>query len=196
MKKKIAILILISVFALQALPVSPACAAPAARRIALLPVAATAPAREFPGVEAKIAATLAAWFRTPLPSFVKTYEIIPADQIETALRPDGALNPRKPDLQRLRQLAAQLDADLVLGVIVTDLSEHLGRNQEGDIILRTDLAMRLVGYRADRGSLIDIKDREDYFDSWSAGGEAANLAGVLTERLLTKAAGGREFWPR
>lgn len=195
MKKNLA-LALVLAFALLALPGSPVCAAAEARRIVLLPVAAAVEVRAFPAVESKVAATLAAWFRTPLPSFVKTYEIIPAAEIKAALPPDSALDPRRPDLPRLRQIAAKLDADLVLGVIVTDLGEFLVRNREGDILLRTDLAMRLVGYRADSDSLIDIKDREDYFDNWSPGGEAANLAGVLTERLLTKAAGGREFWPR
>ena len=194
MKKCLAFALILA-FALLALPRSPACAAAEARRIAILPVAATVETRELPAVEAKVAATLAAWFRTPLPSFVKVYEIIPAAEIKAALQPDGALDPRKPDLPRLRQLAAKLDADLVLGVIVTDLDEFLLRNREGDIILKTDLAIRLVGYRADRDGIIDIKNREDYFDAWSACGEAVNLAGVLTERLLTKAAGGRQFWP-
>lgn len=195
MKKSLA-LVLVVVFAFLALPDSPVCAAAEARRIAILPVAATAETREFPAVEAKVAATLAAWFRTPLPSFAKTYEIIPPAEIKAALPPDGVIDPRRPDLPRLRQLAAKLDADLVLGIIVTDLGEYFVRSREGDLMLRTDLAMHLVGYRADSDSLIDIKDREDYSDDWSADGEAVNLAGVLTERLLTKAAGGRQFWPR
>jgi len=190
------VLSLVLAFALQALPVSPVCAAPEARRIALLPVAASAPFRELPAVEAKVAATLTAWFRTPLPSFVKTYQIIPAAEIKAALQQGGALDPRKPDLPRLRQLALKLDADLVLGVIVTDLGEYTVTNPWSVMQLKTDLAMRLIGYRADRDALIDIKDREDYYGDWSARGEAVNLAGVLAERLLTQAAGGREFWPR
>jgi hypothetical protein len=194
MKKNLALALILAVV-LLAPPGSPTCAAAESRRIAILPVAAVE-AREIPAVEAKIAATLAAWFHTPLPSFVKTYEIIPAAEIKAALQPDGALDPRKPDLPRLRQLAVKLNADLVLGVIVTDLGEYLIRGREGDLKLRTDLAMRLVGYRADRDSTIDLKGREDYFDDWSPGGEAENLAAVLAERLLTKAAGGREFWPR
>ncbi|MDR7867388.1 MAG: hypothetical protein RIN56_11265 [Sporomusaceae bacterium] len=195
MKKTLALALTLA-FALLTLPDSPACAAAEARRIAILPVAATVENRELPAVEAKVAATLAAWFRTPLPSFVKVYEIIPAAEIKAASPPDGILDPRKPDLPRLRQLALKLDADLILGVIVTDLGEYTVNNPWSGLQLKTDLAMRLVGYRADRGSFIDIKDREDYFDDWSARGEAANLAGALTERLLTKAAGGREFWPR
>ncbi len=194
MKKILALAFLIS-FALPALPDTPVCAAAEARRIVLLPVAATVEARELPAVEAKVAATMAAWFRTPLPSFVKVYEIIPAAEIKAALPAGGAFDPRRPDPSRLRQLAVKLDADLVLGIIVTDLGEYHFRTREGDLRLRTDLAMRLVGYREDNVSLIDIKDREDYFADWSADGEAVNLAAVLTERLLTKAAGGREFWP-
>lgn len=195
MKKILALAFIIS-FALMALPDSPVCAAAEARRIVLLPVAATVETRELPAVEAKVAAAMAAWFRTPLPSFVKVYEIIPAAEIKAALPADGAFDPRRPDLSRLRQLAAKLDADLVLGIIITDLGEYHFRTREGDLRLRTDLAMRLVGYKADSQHTIDLASREDYYDDWSAGGEAVNLAAVLTERLLAKAAGGREFWPR
>lgn len=194
MKKNLA-LALILAFVLLALPGSPVYAAAEARRIAILPVVATAPSRELPAVEAKVAATMAAWFRTPLPSFVKVYEIVPAAEIKAALPADGAFDPRRPDLSRLRQLAAKLDADLVLGIIITDLGEYHSRTREGDLRLRTDLAMRLVGYKADSQRTIDLAGREDYYDDWSAGGEAVSLAAVLTERLLAKAAGGREFWP-
>ncbi|MDT8902096.1 hypothetical protein [Anaeroselena agilis] len=190
------VLILLLAFALLTPLGSPVCAAGDARRIALLPVAATAKARELPAVKARITATIAAWFHTPLPSFVKKYEIIPAAEITAALPPNGALDPRRPDLAGLGQLAAKLDADLILGFIITDLGEYQLRNLEGDLKLRTDLEMRLIGFKADSGKIIDIKGREDYFDDWAADGEAENLAAVLTERLLVKAAGGREFWPR
>lgn len=194
--KRSLLLLLIIAFGCAALPDLPARAAAEPRRIALLPVMATHQGNETAAVQAKVAETLTAWFRTPLASIVKVYEFVPADEIQAALPPNGALDPRRPDLPRLKELAAKLRADLVLGVVITDLGRYSIIGREGDIKLRTDLALRLVGYKADSQRTIDLAGREDYFDDWSPSGEPEQLANVLTERLLAKAGGGRDFWPR
>ncbi len=194
--KRLLLLLLIIACGCAALPDLLARAAAAPRRIALLPVAATYQGNETAAVQAKVAETLAAWFRTPLASIVKVYELVPADEIRAALPPSGTLDPRNPDLPCLQELAAKLRADLVLGVIITDLGRYSLIGRDGDLKLRTDLALRLVGYKVDSQRTIDLAGREDYFDDWSPDGEPVQLANVLTERLLTKAGGGREFWPR
>lgn len=169
------------------------CAAAGPQRVAILPVAATVQARESPAVEATVARTMFAWFHTPLPSFVKVYDMIPPAEVKAALLATGTIDPRRPDPARLREIAARLEADVVLGAVITDLGEYTTTNRMGDLILQTDLAIRLIGYRRDTQRFIDIRDREDYHEAWTADGQAVSLAPVLTERLMKKAVGDRSF---
>jgi hypothetical protein len=188
-------LFLIIVFSCTAVPGLQARAAAEPRRIALLPVTAVYRGNETAAVAAEVAETLAAWFRTPLSSIVPVYEIVPAGEIKAALPPNGALDPLSSDPARLKELSGKLRADLVLWVIITDLGRYSIIGRDGDVKLRTDLALRLVGYKADSRRTIDLADREDYAGDWSPDGEPEQLASVLTERLLTKAGGSRDFWP-
>lgn len=163
------------------------CQAHTPQRVAILPVINQS-YMEDAKVEAVISDSLYGKFKIPLAKVLNTYEFVPVSEIEAAF---PEVNDRKAmkkfNPARLQQVAAQLDADLVIGGIISNLSEDTFTNFDGDLIQQTYLSIRLIGYDAREKKVIDVHDYENYDGDWTAYGEADYLAKKIMNHLLDKA---------
>ncbi len=165
---------------------TPCHAAP--QKIAILPVVNYTYDRDA-AVENVVSAALAAKFRMPLASIVTIYEIVPAADVQAALPADihTRAGARKFGVDRLPAIAAKLNADVVIGAIITNLSQELNYiSKESFYYQRTSLAISVIGYRARDGKTFAVADEQEYQGDWSRLGDADYLAGVIMSKLLDK----------
>ncbi len=165
--------------------VSP-CYAVTPQKIAILPVINRTYTHDA-AVENVISAALAAKFRMPLANIVSIYEVVPAAEVRAALPADihNRAQARKFGVDKLPAIAAKLNADIVIGAIITDLSEERTiTGKDSFNFQRTVLAIRVVGYRAREGTTFAVGDHQEYRGDWSRLGDADYLAGVIMDKLL------------
>jgi hypothetical protein len=156
-------------------------------RIAILPVINQTHTRD-ESVEKIVSGALHAKFHRPLSNIVTVYQMIPDDEVNAALLSDIGKLPAslkfKPEI--LPGIAEKLQADIVIGAVITDLRERTFGSWVGDYLQETHLAIRLVVYTANTQKHLDKRDSENYFGEQMLHSEAAYFAQVIMDRLLSE----------
>ena len=160
------------------------CLAEPVQRIAILPIINDTYSTN-PAVEKEIADLLYAKFQMPLADIVTIHEIIPEAEVKAALSPEMQTKgqPQKYFSGNIPEVAAKLSADLVIGAIITGLTERTTTNQR-DLFQETYVAIRLVGYSAKENKIIDRQDFENYADIWTPTSDAVSLVKIMMSHLL------------
>lgn len=163
------------------------CLAYEPQRIAILPVVNSAPTY-YRDAEQVIHDAMQAKFKRPLASVVTIYELIPPAEVQSVL-PAGFQRPKKMmklETLNLPELAERLKADVVIGAEITDFSSMMITNFRDDILQKTDIAIRIVGYDVQTKKQFEFRDFEHYDDAWSTLGDPDYLAKQIMNRLLDK----------
>ena len=150
------------------------------KRIAVLPIMNQAPAN--PALEKYLADKLTAKLHMPLNEILHRYEYIPQDEVAAVLPnlKDHALQP-----QELKSVAATLDADLVIGMIIISAYEHQDRNMWNDeTYLSSYISLRLIGYDKTSDTIIDAKKHATYHGEYLLWGQLQSLAKEASTKLL------------
>ncbi|MDR3563879.1 MAG: hypothetical protein P4N59_20925 [Negativicutes bacterium] len=167
--------------------ISTTCFAAEPQRIAILPVINQSYTHD-DGVERVIADAVAAKFHMPLDKIVIIYDVIPAAEVRAAVSTaaDLGVKAKNFDMKKLAEIATKLNADVVIGAIITEFSESQLITMDSGLSQQTSISLRIVGYRALEKKTFDLSSHEEYTGEWSNTGNADYLAGVIMERLLGK----------
>lgn len=157
------------------------------RRIAILP---TINESSFKSTEAEASCDAALYesLRIPLNAVLKRHEYISKDNIITALPElNQPIKRHSLSAYRLREAAETLNADLIVGFIITDAEEIRHFNWDGDMVLYSYTQLRLIGYDRRSDSIIKLSRREFYNDYDSPQGQVEVLIANAADYLLKKA---------
>ena len=174
------------VFYIISLLYAPTCFAAEPLSIAILPVINQTNTHD-EAVENVILEALHAKFRTSLSSIVPIYQLIPDNDVSTALPPDIHKRPYslKFEPTMLKDVANRLHADIVIGAVITNLRELTFTSWTGDPIQQTNLSIRLVVYKTSEQEYIDIHDYKDYVGERMTFSDADYLAKIIMDRLMS-----------
>lgn len=165
------------------------------RRIAIVPTTLQANP-DFPEVTAYCDKELAEQLRVPLNGVLNVHEYIEQDKIAAAL-PELAKKNKLHKLtpSRLKEAAEELNADLIIGFVITDIGETRHPNWDGEIILYSYVNMRLIGYDHKKDAFINIRNNEYFHDEESVSGHVLSLAKTCADKLLRKADLKKDIFP-
>lgn len=162
---------------------SSACLAQAPMRVAILPV------REDPYVQDTtvnevIKQALTRRFELPFADIIPIYVLIPPADILAAL-PAAPANI-KPDQALLARVAACTKADIVIAPAITRFTAYTYSNRWGELMQKTNLAIRLSVYNARLGQSAAVESFRLYDGDWSVRGDADALAREIMDELLSR----------
>lgn len=156
-------------------------------RVAILPIFNSSYTYD-KDTEQVITKALKTRFSMPLSKVIVLYDVIAESEIKAAL-PTELKNRNKPgkiNAALLREIAVKLQADVVIGAHITNFRIFTSRTLDDDLLLQTDLSIRIVGYDTKKEAFLDIHDREHYNGQWSVIGTPDYLAKQLMDELMNK----------
>lgn len=157
------------------------------KRIAILPVL-NQTGNSQPAIEKYITGELEEKLHIPLNGTLKIHEYIPLSDICKVL-PD-VIDPSRIenfDINRLKPAAEELSADLIVGVLITSLTERQYTSfQREELILNSNVTLRLIGYDRTKDEFINLKSQESYNDEYSLAGTINDLSHEALRKLLDK----------
>jgi len=161
------------------------CSAATPQRVAILPVSFTHSHRDVE-VEAVVAKALANKFHTPLAKIVPIFEIIPANEIDAAMLDKATGKNFKLNNTLIQAISEKTNADIVIGVEVTQLWSILLRTWDGEVIQKTDLSIKILCYHKASGKFTEQKDYDSYSGHESLWGQPDYMADQMMYKLLNK----------
>lgn len=165
------------------------------RRIAIVPTVSQTKT-DFPEVKAYCDNELYQNLRIPLNGFLNLHEYIGPDDIAAALPELSEKNKlHKFTASRLKDAADQLNADLIIGFVLTDIGETRHANWDGEIILYSYVNMELIGYDRRKDTFIKYRDNAYFHDEESSAGHVLNLSKSVADKLLKKADLRKDIFP-
>ena len=163
-------------------------------RLAILPLAA--PAAADSELTSLLDEALEGELHVPLNATLQAVEYIPPAEINAAM---AELHYTVNDLQKpqqLRALAEKLQADLTVGLVVKDLYEYQFYSfWDHVLILRSSVALQLVGYSRAEDKVLDFSARASYWDEYTPAGTIPELAKEALYNVLKKAALKKYIFP-
>jgi len=164
------------------------------QRLAILPIAA--PAAADSDLTSSLYESLAKELHVPLNATLQAVEYIPPAEISSAM---AELHYTVNDLQEpqhLRALAEKLQADLTVGLVVKDLYEYQFYSfWDHILILRSSVALQLIGYSRTEDKLLDFSARASYWDEYTPAGTIPELAKEALYNVLKKASLKKYIFP-
>lgn len=161
------------------------CSAAAIQRVAILPVSFTHSDRDTE-VENVIIRALNNKFHTPLAKVVPIFEIIPASEINAAMLGETSGKNFKLNKTLIQAMSEKTNADIVIGVEVTQLWSMLLRTWDGELIRRTDLSIKILCYHKASTKFTEQKDYASYNGYESLWGQPDYMADQMMYYLLDK----------
>ncbi|BBB89947.1 MAG TPA: hypothetical protein PKA28_07755 [Methylomusa anaerophila] len=159
-----------------------------AQRVAILPVFFGSGAAYDKDVEAVIEKNLTGKYHLPLAKVITIYDIIPKQEVRDAL--PAQLTGKKPKLEKqvIQDLAAKLNADIVIAAEVTSFSTATISPWiwDGDTIRRTELGIRLISYQRPTDTYQEFKDRDMYSGDDNLWGQPEYMADQMIWKLINK----------
>lgn len=167
--------------------VAPAlCQANEGPRVAILPVFNSSHTYDHE-TERVIYESLQTRFSVLLAKTAIFYNVIPPEELALALPTELKLNKsEKINAALLRELGAKVQADIVIGAQIMDFRLFTSRNLDNDLLMQTDLTIRVLYYDASPNQIIDIQGGRHYNGRAAAVGNADYLAKEIMEHLIGK----------
>lgn len=165
------------------------------KRIAILPTINQTGHHE-PQVELNAMQALQESLRIPLNAVLNIHEYIPLEEI-TAVLPELKQTEKlhKFGPNRLKEAAIELNADLIVVFVITDLTQTQHHNWDGDTIQYTAVSMQLLGYDKQKDTMINLKNHQYYHNDLSPAGSLEHVAKEVTDKLLSKADFKKDIFP-
>ncbi|MBP1765297.1 MAG: hypothetical protein H6Q65_2355 [Firmicutes bacterium] len=164
------------------------CSAADLQRVAILPVSFSHSYVD-QDVEAVISKALANKFHTPLANIVPVFQIIPKEEVQKGLITEvGAkkIQAFKLDKNLLKNIAVKTNADIVIGVEVTQFWTMQTITFYGDILRETNLAMKVLIYHKPTEMVTEKKDYDNYAGDEILWGQPEYMADQMIFKLLNK----------
>lgn len=165
------------------------------KRIAILPTINQTGQHE-PQIETDSTQALQESLRIPLNSILNIHQYIPLEEINAVLPELNQIEKlHKFGPNRLKEAAIELNADLIVVFVITDLTQTQHHNWDGDTIQYTAVSMQLLGYDKQKDAMINLKDHQYYHNDLSPWGSLENVAKEVTDKLLAKADFKKDIFP-
>ena len=167
----------------------------APRKIAIVPTVSQTGAN-YPDIEAYCDHELYQSLRIPLNGVLHRHEYLAKDKILTAL--PEILQPEKLHKftpSKLKDVADELGADLIVGFVINDLGETRQFNWHGKVILYSYVTLELIGYDRQKDAFLHYRQHEYFQEEESAAGHVLNLAKTAADKLLKKADFRKDIFP-
>lgn len=123
-------------------------------------------------------------FRTPLQDFVPRYQLVPELEVRAALPP--GIRPEKLAAPQLAVLAKTLGADWLIGTEILEFQHYTFMTFDGELMQKTEVALRLSSYEAAAKELRRWRDWDSYFGDYSIHQDPQTMTRQLIDRLLDK----------
>lgn len=163
------------------------------KRIAILPVI-NQTGNVQPEIESYIKAELEDKLHIPLNAILNIYEYIPQEEILKVLPELSDKKFKTFDSSRLKTVADELSADLVVGICITSLYERQYPHLE-DTLLDSNVTLHLIGYDKRKNELLNIKSQKSYTDDYSLAGTLPALTREALTKLLNKVDFKKDVFP-
>lgn len=165
------------------------------RRIAIVPTVAETRMAD-PEAIAYCNSALRASLHVPLNGVLNIHDYISSEEIVAALPELSSPDKRyKFTPSRLKEAADQLQADLIIGFVITDADETRSHNWDGDTILYSYVKLSLLGYDRQKDAFIKLQRREFFHDEESPAGSILSLTRAAADDLLKKADFKKDIFP-
>ena len=159
------------------------------KRIAILPIM-TNGTGIYEETEYALQDRLEQEFHVPLNGTLKAVELLPEKDCREALAAvDTELRQNQSGKRlhledEMKPLADKLQADIVVGLVVTNFWEYTHVNWEGDTWLESDVSLQLVGYNRAEDKVIHRSVSRSFHSEYALDGTASALAEDGLESLL------------
>lgn len=163
------------------------CSAYHTLKVAVLPVFSNENIAVNKDVERIIANALVNKFHMPLSKIVAFFTIIPESEVIAAL-PVQLKGKKKSKLDRnlLAEVADKLNADIVIAAEIKSYRSDSIMNWDGDLLITTDLAIRVIHFHRPSGKFMARQDHEFYSGDDIQSGQPDYIADHMIYELLNK----------
>lgn len=159
----------------------------APKRLAILPIITCVPVD--PSLQELLMQAMKHELHVPLNSVLQAVEYISPEEISTIMHDLHYTDRDLLDKKNLQTISETLQADVTVGIAVTDLYEHRFYSfREGAFVLQSGVRLTLIGYDKSDMKFFTSNSSASYCDEYSPAGDLSALTTAASQDLLQKAA--------